>query len=493
MSLWAHLVPLAVLMPFGFLLGALACALIGQARIAQMAAMLISLAMLAVILRAMLVLAPDGALMWAFADWAPGARSNLRLDALTGSAALIVTLAAVFSGLAAWEAGDRQNGAARAACLRLAWAGAASGACLCADWLETAGWLTGTGLVLSALIALQGQPTARAAALSGRLFTWNALAGGLVLMGLGLVFANSGSLDPDSVSVMLDGARQDPLAFVGVALVSSGLAVFAGLAPMQTGLAGASGAARLDSALLLIATSFVGFVGFLRMEGAFLAAWGEGMAIWLLCLGGLGAVWAAWHMLQAKDLRAMAPQAWAAQLGLVLVGVVVHGAQASIGHLLASLLAVLALLAGTEALERRFGPLAMDRLHGLGRRAPLAGGAIVLSMLSLTGAPFTFGFVSRFDLMEVVVGSDNLLGAGAMIATSLLALWVAARLIQTLFLNAPEGLPAQNGPGPSGIWQSWASLPLAAIAALACLYFGLAPGLKGIEAPAAILERSYGK
>lgn len=493
MSSWAHPAQMAVLMPFGFVLGALVCAFAGQARLAQAAGVLISLVMLALIMRAMFVLAPDGAAMWAYADWAPGARSGLRLDALTGSAATIVALAAVFSGLAAWEAGDRQSGAARAACLRLAWAGAASGACLSADWLEIASWLTGAGLVLSALIALSAQRMPHAVAISGRVFLWQALASGLMLLGLGLVFANSGSLAPDSVSVMLDGARHDPLAFVGVALVSSGLAVFAGLAPLHNGLAGASGIARLDNALLLIVSSLVGFLGFLRIEGAFLAAWGEGMAMWLLGLGGLGAMWAAWLMADAKTLRAAALQAWAAQLGLVLVGLVVHGAEASIGHLLASVLAILALLAGIEALERRFGPLAMDRLHGLGRRAPLAGGAIVLAMLSLTGAPFTFGFVSRFDLMEVVIGSNNLLGAGAMIGTSLLALWVAARLIQTLFLNAPEGLPSQDGAGPSGMWQSWASLPIAAIAALACLYFGLAPGLGFVAAPAAILERSYGR
>lgn len=490
MNSWAHPVHMAMLMPFGFVLGALICAFVGQARLARAAGALISLAMLALIMRPMCVLAPDGASIWAYADWASGARSGLRLDALTGSAAMIVALVALLSSLAAWETGDRQSGAARAACLRLAWAGAASGACLSVDWLETASWLTGTGLVLSALITLQAP---RAAAISGRVFLWQALAGGLMLLGLGLVFANSGSLAQDSVSVMLDGARHDPLAFVGVALVSSGLAVFAGLAPMQSGLAGASGVTRLDGALLVIATSLVGFLGFLRIEGAFLAAWGAGMGMWLLGLGGLGAMWAAWLMADAKTLRAMAMQAWVAQLGLVLVGLVVHGAQPAIGHLLASLLAILALLAGIEALERRFGPLAMDRLHGLGRRAPLAGGAIVLAMLSLTGAPFTFGFVSRFDLMEVAVGTNTLLGAGAIVVTSLLALWVAARLIQAVFLNAPEGLPPQEGPSSRRVWQSWASLPIAAIAAMTCLYFGLAPPPSGIAAPAAILERSYGK
>lgn len=483
-------VQLMALTPFLFLLGAMVCAIVWNPLIGRALAVAISAVVAAGLWRALAVLAPGAGVEWAYADWSPGARSELRLDALSGPVALIAALAALLGGLVGWERGA----GGPAAILRLAWAGAACGAAFSTDWLEAAAWLTGTGLALSALIAVHGSAATRATAWAGHVFVWQALAGGVVMLGLGLVFANSGGLEPETVSVMLDGARRDPLAFVGVALVSVGLAAFAGLAPFHGGGIGAGVAVGLDGALAIVATSLVGFLCFLRIEGAFLTVWSAGMGVWLLGLGVLAACLAASQMAMASNLRAVALLAWSSQLGVALIGLVAHGAQASVLHLLASTLAVMALLMGGHLLERAYGDMPLGRMHGLGRRAPIAGGAIVVAMLSLTGAPFTIGFVSRFGVMEAVVAEAGLLAAAALVLTALLGMWVAARLIQTLFLNAPDG-SAEVGPSAAhaSIRPAWISLPITFSLGVACLYFGLAQPLAASAAPAAILERINGR
>ncbi len=486
MSLWSLPAQSAALTPFAFLLGGLLCALVWYSRIAQILALAVCAAIAAGLAAILSGLPGDAVLSWAYADWAPGARSGLRLDALSGPLALLIASTALLSGLLTWKSGAD----GRAAVVRLAWAGAACGAAFSTDWLEASAWLTGAGLALSALIALQADIVPRAAAWAGRVFVWQALAGGTIMLGLGLVFANSGGLEPDRVGVMLDGARHDPLAFVGVALVSTGLAAFAGLAPLHGGGAGASSAVGSEGALIIMASGLVGFSCFLRIEGAFLAAWGAGISVFLLGLGALGACWAASQMATASALRAVALLAWSSQLGIALISVVAHEPYGAVLHILASTLAVSALLMGAHGLEGRFGPLPISRLHGLGRRSPIAGGAIVIAMLSLTGAPFTVGFVSRFAVMEAVIAGGGAWAAIALTLTSLLGMWVAARLIQILFLNAPdgrvEGVPARLAGG-------WVQVPVTLLLGLACVYFGLAQPPAAVGAPAALLERPHGR
>lgn len=479
----------AVLTPFAFVLAAMVCALAWRMRIAQSVALGVGAVMAAGLLGVLIELPPEAALRWAYADWAPGARTGLRLDALSGPIALLIALTAFSAGALKWRSG----GDGRAAVLRLAWAGAACGAAFSTDWLEASAWLTGTGLVLSALIVSQGDSAPNVAAWAGRVFVWQALAGGAVMLGLGLVFANSGGLEPDRVGVMLDGARHDPLAFVGVALVSTGLAAFAGLAPLHGGGAGAHGAVGIDGALMILASNLVGFFCFLRIEGALLASWSAGMSVFLLSLGAIGALWAACLMANANSLRAVALLAWSSQLGIALVGVVSHEPQGAVLHMLASILAVAALLLGAHGLERLYGPLPINRLHGLGRRAPIAGGVIVIALLSLTGAPFTIGFVSRFMVMESVIAEGALLAAVALTLTSLLGMWMAVRLIQTLFLNAPDGSARIDDPRLGRLGEAWIRVPITLLLGLTCIVYGIAQPPAALTGPAAILERADGR
>lgn len=487
-----------VLTPYVFVVAAMLCLLAWRIRFAQIAGLGVAAAIAAGLLWLLSGLPAEGVLRWPYADWAPGARTGLRLDALSGPIALLIALIALGVGLLAWS----PSADGRAAALRVAWAGAACGAVFSTDWLEISAWLTGMGLVFSALIVLQADRAAGAAVWAGRVFVWQALAGGAVMLGLGLVFANSGGLEPDRVGVMLDGARHDPMAFVGVALLSTGLAVFAGLAPLHEGglgvrggLAERDGVAGLgvDAAFMIMASTLVGFVCLLRIEGALRAVWAAGMGVFLLSLGAIGAVWAAGLMANAKSLRTMALLGWSSQLGVALVGIVSHETEGAVLHVLASTLAVSALLLGAHGLERHHGPSPISELHGFGRRAPIAGAAIVIALLSLTGAPFTIGFVSRFAVMESVIADGAILAAVALTLTALLGMWVAVRVIQTLFLNAPDGSVPADPARQGRFGEAWVRVPVTLLLALTCLFFGIAKPPAAVSAPAMILERADGR
>ena len=81
----------------------------------------------------------------------------------------------------------------------------------------------------------------------------------------------------------------------------------------------------------------------------------------------------------------------------------------------------------------------LDDFRGFGRLRPLAGVAMVIFLLSLTGIPPLFGFVGKVYLFGAAIEAGYLWLAVVGIANSVLALGVYLRIMVPMYQAAPAG------------------------------------------------------
>jgi NADH:ubiquinone oxidoreductase subunit 5 (subunit L)/multisubunit Na+/H+ antiporter MnhA subunit len=140
------------------------------------------------------------------------------------------------------------------------------------------------------------------------------------------------------------------------------------------------------------------------------------------------------------------------------------------------------LFLGAGAFERAVGSLEVDRLGGLLRRMPWAGGAFLVGAMAIAGLPPLNGFASEWLTLQALLHvsvygqvADGVAGAvalGALASTAALAVFCFVKVVGLVLLG-----PART---PAAAAAEEPPLPLRAalvFLAAACVVLGLAPGL----------------
>jgi formate hydrogenlyase subunit 3/multisubunit Na+/H+ antiporter MnhD subunit len=399
----------------------------------------------------------------------------LRVDGIGAFAAPLITGAGALIVIAGGGL-MRKDFSPRAAPFALAlllvmiagWAGAA----LAEDFIglflaAEAAWLASVGLV-----ALSGERDRAALTGALRMLSVGGVAAALMLLGVGLLHRGLGGLDLAAFAVAPVAAPD--LASAGVGLVFAGLALKGGVAPLHLWLGAAFGRTGGLAALALGAVGITGaLLAMARVAAAALTApaIGQGAAMALLVLGLVSVAIGSVQAIGAVNIRRLAAYAGAAQAGCVLLSMALGspaGFAAALVQIFALCVAALALFGGAAAMG---GPGALNALDGLARRAPVASAAIAAGALSLMGAPLTLGSLGRWRMIEAGVGAGWWWTAGAVIVTSLAAVFYGGRLIERLYFRRAS-LPYEGASDP---WR--ALLGPALVTAIAAITIGLAPGL----------------
>ena len=170
-------------------------------------------------------------------------------------------------------------------------------------------------------------------------------------------------------------------------------------------------------------------------------------------------------------LRARDADLWAAfALGAALLHTVNHALFKAL------------LFLGAGAFERAVGSLELDRLGGLLRRMPWAGGAFLIGAMAISGLPPLNGFASEWLTLQALLHvaanghvGDGIVGAvalGALASTAALALFCFVKVVGLVLLGPPRTRAAadvEEAPVPMRV--------ALVFLAVACLALGLAPGL----------------
>ncbi|MGA2764262.1 MAG: complex I subunit 5 family protein [Spirochaetia bacterium] len=324
----------------------------------------------------------------------------------------------------------------------------------------------------------------------------NSVGSMLVLVGIGLVFSQAGTLDLPSLRGIAGGQlARLPLLAAG-ALFSVGFGVKIAMVPMHTWLPDAHSQAPSGiSAVLSGVVIETGLVALLRalsvLSGASMS-WGP-LLLAFGCVNMLVGNLLALRQTQVKRLLAFSSLS---HVGYMLIGLgtaitfrQLDGAQGGLFHVLThammkglAFLAAGGLLFALHLSRGKQGPLMADDLAGAARRYPLTALALSVALLGLGGLPPFAGFMSKWQIFAAGFRTGNALMAAVVVfalLNSLLSLAYYAPLVNLMYRREPSAAVSAGGRVPVAM-----AIPLV-ILVIAILAFGVWPALaNGLTVPA---------
>jgi hydrogenase-4 component B len=308
-----------------------------------------------------------------------------------------------------------------------------------------------------------------------------------------LTLADAGAIG-DPAALAASGAGTQTLVAI-CALV--GFGTKAGVIPLHSWLPRAHPVAPAHlSALMSGLMLKVALYGLIRVLFEWLGATPRWLGIALLALGLLSALGGVVWALVQTELKQLLAYSSIENVGIVMLGLGASLLFADAGQPLWAALAFAAallhianhaifkvlLFLGAGAFERAAGTLELDRMGGLLRRMPQAGGAFLVGALAIAGLPPLNGFASEWLTLQSLahLGFGGPLGVALAAAVAFAGLAMTAALALLCFVKV-IGL-VLLGPARSERAAAAVEAPIAMRAgmialALACVLLGILPGL----------------
>jgi multicomponent Na+:H+ antiporter subunit D len=331
-----------------------------------------------------------------FSGWRPSPGMVIGVDYAVGPlGAAMASLAGVLASAAlvySWRYFDSARGRHHA--LVLIFLAASVDFCLTGDLFNL---FVAFELVAVAAFALTGYNAGHPAPLQGAInfAVTNSLGGMSVLMGVGFLYARTGSLNLAQIGQALTGRHADGLIVVAFALLTGGFLVKAAVVPFHFWLPDAYGSAPIPVCVLFAGVmSELGLFAVIRVWDTVFSglAGGSGprtRAV-LLGFGILTAVVGAVMALAQIHLKRMLAFVTMSHLGIYLIGV---GLLTPLGLAGAALLVIgdglakSALFLGVGVVQHQRASVSEIKLRGGGRGLAVTGVTIVLGALVLAGLP----------------------------------------------------------------------------------------------------------
>lgn len=293
-----------------------------------------------------------------------------------------------------------------------------------------------------ALVAMYRQQPAPAEA-GMKYFVLGAMASGLFLYGVSMIYGATGVLDIDAVmQATLAGAGNRTLIVFGLVFVLSGIAFKLGAVPYHMWLPDVYHGAPTPITLVIgTATKLAAFALALRVLARALAGiefdW-QGMVMVLSLLSMvLGNVIA----IAQVNIKRMLAYSTIANMGYMLLGFVAAdpaGLSAALFYAITYVLTSLVSFGIVLLLSREgFEADTLDDYRGLNQRSPWWAFMMLLAMFSLAGVPPTVGFYAKFAVFEAVVNAQLVWLAVIAVLTSVIGAFYYLRVVKLMYFDEP--------------------------------------------------------
>ncbi|PKO24982.1 MAG: NADH-quinone oxidoreductase subunit NuoN [Betaproteobacteria bacterium HGW-Betaproteobacteria-8] len=335
-------------------------------------------------------------------------------------------------------------------------------------------------LCLYALVALD-RDNSRATEAAMKYFVLGALASGMLLYGMSMMYGATGSLDITQVGNSLShGAPTYSMLILGLVFIVAGLAFKLGAVPFQMWVPDVyHGAPTAMTMLIGSVPKLAAFAMVIRLlvQGLYVLAvdW-QGMlvimAVLSIIIGNVTAI-------AQTNLKRMLAYSTISHIGFMLFGIMsasLNGFASSMFYVSAYVLMTLAGFGMILLLSRQgFEAENLDDLKGLNQRSPWNAFMMMIVMFSMAGVPPTLGFYAKFTVLQAALEAGFV---GVVIFAVLMAAVGAfyyLRVVKLMYFDEP----LDNSPidAPTGMRV------MLGINALGLLALGLMPQiLMGISA-----------
>ncbi len=297
-------------------------------------------------------------------------------------------------------------------------------------------------LSLYAMVAMHRTSNAATEA-AMKYFVLGALASGMLLYGMSMVYGATGSLQLDAVSqAIFSGRGNRVLLTFGLVFVVSGLAFKLGVVPYHMWVPDVyHGAATPVTLFIGTAPKLAAFAITLRLLAVGLAGLEVDWSGMLLILSILSMIVGNLVAIAQTNIKRMLAYSTIANMGFLLLGFVAatpNGYSAAMFYAVAYVLTSLASFGIVILLSREgFEADRIDDFKGLNQRSPWWAFMMLLTMFSLAGVPPTVGFYAKFSVIQAVVQEGYVWVAVVAVMASLVGAFYYLRIVKLMYFDAP--------------------------------------------------------
>jgi NADH-quinone oxidoreductase subunit N len=338
-------------------------------------------------------------------------------------------------------------------------------------------------LCLYALVALN-RDSASSVEAAMKYFVLGALASGLLLYGMSMIYGATGTLSITEVAQQIENlaatsSSARTLLVFGLVFVVAGLAFKLGVAPFHMWIPDVyHGASTAVTLVLGSAPKLAAFAMAMRLlvNGmlGLAADWQQMLAIMAvlsMAVGNLAAI-------AQTNLKRMLAYSTISHMGFMLLGLLsgvvggnwLNAADAYSAAMFYTVVYVLMSLGAFGMLlhlsRAGFECERLEDMKGLNRRDPWAAFLMLLLMFSLAGVPPMAGFYAKFTVLSAAVQAGQIWLAVTAVVFSLIGAFYYLRIVKLMYFDEPVAAAAQ-GPGPARV--------LLSANALAVLLIGILP------------------
>ena len=298
-------------------------------------------------------------------------------------------------------------------------------------------------LSLYAMVALQRDSSVATEA-AMKYFVLGALASGMLLYGMSMVYGVTGSLALGDMAIALqDGTDlRIPLVF-GVVFIVAGLAFKLGAVPFHMWVPDVyHGAPTAMTLFIGSAPKIAAFAFVVRILGQGLesqvAEWRDMLVILAVLSMAVGNVAA----IAQTNLKRMLAYSTISHMGFMLLGILA-GSQNGYGSAMFYVLVYALMSLGSFGMilllsRAGFESDQLDDFKGLNRRSPWLAFLMLLLMFSMAGVPPTVGFYAKLAVLQSVVEIGYVWLAVAAVLFSLVGAFYYLRIVKLMYFDAPR-------------------------------------------------------
>jgi len=314
-------------------------------------------------------------------------------------------------------------------------------------------------LSLYAMVAMNRESVVSTEA-AMKYFVLGALASGLLLYGMSMIYGATGTLEITGVAERLygGGVNKSVLVF-GLVFLVSGLAFKLGVVPFHMWIPDVYHGAPTSVTLFIgSAPKLAAFAIVMRLLVNGLITMAQDWQTMLIILAVLSMAIGNLAAIAQTNLKRMLAYSAISHMGFMLLGIttgVVSGdARYALNAYSSAMFYVIAYVLTSTAsfgmilLMSRAGFEAdnLDDFKGLNKRSPWFAGVMLMIMFSMAGVPFFIGFFAKFSVLQAVVAAGYMWLAIVAVLFSLIGAFYYLRVVKLMYFDAPlDETPIQAG------------------------------------------------
>lgn len=327
-------------------------------------------------------------------------------------------------------------------------------------------------LSLYALVAID-RDNARATEAAMKYFVLGALASGMLLYGMSMIYGMTGSLNiSDIKNALMSGAGLHSVLILGLVFIVAGLAFKLGAVPFQMWVPDVyEGSPTAMTMLISSVPKLAAFAFIIRIlvQGLETLAidWQQMlmiMAVLSIIIGNVTAI-------AQTNIKRMLAYSTISHVGFVLFGLMSASLNGYISAFFYIVSYVLMSLAGFGIIlmlsRKGFEAENLSDLKGLNQRSPWSAFLMLIVMFSMAGVPPTLGFYAKFAVLQAALQAGFLWLVVFAVLMAVIGAFYYLRVIKHMYFDEPEDTHAIQAPLDMRITLS--------ANALALLVIGLMP------------------